>query len=95
MDLETGLVLLTITSGLIWVIFAYLQFKLIKRILIVSKKQHDIPGNIFWIKRARLAIDTDDACHNLWRKRNISAMAFLLSLILVGGLMANTIFNGV
>ena len=94
MDIKTGLFLLTVTTVLIWVVFAYLQFRLIKRILVVSKEQHDIPGNVFWLKRARLAIEADDTCHNFWRKRNISALAFLVSLILVGGLMAFTIING-
>ena len=79
MDMETGFLFLALSAGLAWAVLAYWQVKLIKRILIVSRDQHEIP---------------DSACHALWRKRNISASIFLAALTAIGVLMAFTVLNG-
>ena len=76
-----------------WLVFAYWQFKLLKRILVVSKRQHPIPENVFWMKRARMAIDSDVVCQGFVRKRNIWALFFFLTLVAGGGLIAYSLLS--
>ena len=94
MDIKIGFQLLTVIAFIAWGVFFYWQIRLIKRIHVISREQHKIPENIFWLKRARLARDADETCQQLWRKRNISALPFLISLIIIGGLMAFSVIKG-
>ena len=95
MEIPIELYLIATITLVAWLVFIFWQIKLIKRIIVVSNKQHKIPSNIFWLKRAQQAIETDTKCHSLWRKRNISALIFLFSIILVGCLMAYIVLNRV
>ena len=93
MDDSKLIFLLSSLTLIPWLAFAFLQFKLIKRINIVSKAQHKIPSNVYWMKRARQAIETDAECHAVWKKRNVSAFFFLVSLLLAGSIMGYIVIN--
>lgn len=69
--------------------FAYWQVKLVKRIHDVSRSQHTIPENVFWLKRARMAIEADEICQKLVRSRNIWAIIFLFIIVVVAVLMSS------
>lgn len=67
----------------IWLFFTYWQIKLLRRIHVVSRTQHQIPENVFWLKRARMAIETDVISQNLVRKRNFWAAIFVSVIVFV------------
>lgn len=65
-------------AAIVWALGVYWQFKLIRRINVVASKQHQIPGNIFWSKRAQLAMSADNISQDIAKKRNKAAIAFLI-----------------
>ena len=67
----------------IWLFFTYWQIKLLRRIHVVTRTQHQIPENVFWLKRARMAIEADIISQNLVRKRNFWAAIFVSVIVLV------------
>ena len=71
-----------------WLALTYWQIKLIKRIHVVSRTQHQIPENIFWLKRARMAIESDALSQKLVSKRNFWAAIFVSIIVLVAILIA-------
>ena len=75
---DTVFFIMGVIAFIVWLYAAYWQFILIRRINVVSSKQHHIPGNIFWSKRAQLAISADSSCQNIAKKRNKAAIAFLI-----------------
>jgi len=77
----------------VWVVFVYWQVKLVKRIHFVSRSQYQIPENVFWLRRARMAIEADKVSQGLVRKRNTWAIVFLFTLGLLGILMAYVFFT--
>ena len=83
--------LLFVVAGLTWVVFAYWYIKLIRRVNVVARTQHPIPENIRWIKKARLAIETDVDCQVLERKRNIAAITFFVVMAVEGAILAITV----
>ena len=54
----------------VWVVCAYWQIKLIKRIQVVSRELYSIPENVYFGERARKARQIDNVCKDLYRKRN-------------------------
>nr|BDD47820.1 hypothetical protein 7 [Gammaproteobacteria bacterium] len=91
--MEHGLVNLVVTLAVsafvaVWLAFVYWQIKLVKRIHVVSRTQHQIPENIFWLKRARMAIESDELSQNLVQKRNFWAAIFVAIIVLMVALIA-------
>jgi len=86
--IENGFVVLFALGGIAWMVFAYWQFKFIKRIVTVSKTQHQIPENVFWLKRVRMATEADSLCQTYRKKRNIAGISFLIVFVCIAALMA-------
>ena len=77
----------------VWLVFVYWQVKLVKRIHVVSRSQHSIPETVFWLRRARMAIEADKTSQGLVHKRNTWAIVFLFTLGLLGILMTYVFFT--
>ena len=82
--LEATIFVLATVTGIIWLLFAYWQIKLIRRINVVSRTQHPIPENILWTKRASMAIKADSYCQTLRKMRNLFAIIFLAMIAVFG-----------
>ena len=74
---DSGFIAISIVALVSWLIFGYWQIRYIRRILVVSRSQHKIPENVFWLKRARMAVESDYGCQVLQRRRNVAAVVFI------------------
>ena len=75
MSLDLVFALALTVSVSVWLVLVYWQVKLVKRIHVVSRHQHPIPENVFWLKRVRMAVQDDMISQGLVRKRNIWALS--------------------
>ena len=82
--LENGFFIFASVTGIVWLVFAYWQIKLIRRINVVSRTQHPIPENILWTRRAAMAIEADCYCQTLRKRRNLFAIIFLGIIAIFG-----------
>ena len=82
--LETMAIGFSVFALLVFCIAAYWHIREIRRILVVSRNQHPIPENVFWLKRARQALNADLQCQYLRRKANLWSIVFIVALIPVG-----------
>jgi len=76
-----------VITAIFWLYAAYWQFMLIRRINVVASKQHQIPGNILWSKRAQVAQSSDEICQNIAKKRNRAVTAFFIVIACVAVLL--------
>jgi len=79
-------------AGCVFLAFAYWQRKLVLRIHEVSRTQHQTPENVFWLRRARMAIEADSRCQVLVKKRNRWGLAFVAVLLSLVPAMAIGVF---
>lgn len=90
--MELGLIDLVTLSAILalgaWLALVYWQIRLAKRIQIVSRQHHRIPEKVFWLTRARRAIEADESCRSIVRLRNTWAIVFLLLTAFVGSLIS-------
>jgi len=91
---DSGFIVLTIMAVVPSLIFGYWQIRYIRRILAVSRAQHGVPENVFWLKRARLAVESDESCQILQKRRNTAAIAFVIVVAAISAILTVTKIYG-